>query len=359
MKRAVQVYCQSMKKRITMQSIADACGVSRNAVSIALRGGEKGVSQATAKRIRDKAEELGYVPDPELSRLAKRLGERKRKEGIRGELAYLVPLIEGKERGEGMMYQEICQEQARRLGYRLVPYYCGLGQATPQQLQQVWQNRGVQGVMVFSPFLRELTGENTFDWDAFSWVACSDSLQSPLLHRFNWDFREAVTLCYEKLFENGYRRIGLVMNDTYDRLVGYAGTGAHALYQARCPKQDQIPRLAAVEMGNPAMRLELFQGWLEAWTPDAVIGLSDTEEDLRSLGYRIPEDIAYATFRLRTHELGKIAGVLPGFETLAKTAIELLVSQVDHQVKGLPQHPLRTLVEGEWRDGSSVLQGSR
>src|ERR1051325_9261392 len=52
----------------TMQRIADAAGVSRMTVSLALRNHPR-ISAATRERIRQVAERLGYHPDPEVSKL--------------------------------------------------------------------------------------------------------------------------------------------------------------------------------------------------------------------------------------------------------------------------------------------------
>ena len=46
---------------VTLQQIADACGVSRGTVDRALHGKE-GVRPSVAQAIREKARELGYVP---------------------------------------------------------------------------------------------------------------------------------------------------------------------------------------------------------------------------------------------------------------------------------------------------------
>lgn len=49
-------------RAVTLQDIADYCGVTRAAVSFALRGNSRHASAATAERIREAAEKLGYNP---------------------------------------------------------------------------------------------------------------------------------------------------------------------------------------------------------------------------------------------------------------------------------------------------------
>ena len=53
-------------KRVTMQDIADACGLSRNTVSKVFNG-RGGVPEATRKKVLRKARELGYHHNPEAA----------------------------------------------------------------------------------------------------------------------------------------------------------------------------------------------------------------------------------------------------------------------------------------------------
>ncbi|MDR1281730.1 MAG: LacI family DNA-binding transcriptional regulator [Opitutaceae bacterium] len=66
--------------RVTLADIARRAGVSRVAVSYALREGT-GTSAGTRERIRAIAKELGYRPDPGLTRLMARLHEDRRARG--------------------------------------------------------------------------------------------------------------------------------------------------------------------------------------------------------------------------------------------------------------------------------------
>src|SRR5688572_29445934 len=57
-----------MERRVTIDTVAKSCGVSKMAVSFALRGSNQ-ISSALREKILQKANELGYVP----SRAAKNL----------------------------------------------------------------------------------------------------------------------------------------------------------------------------------------------------------------------------------------------------------------------------------------------
>ena len=76
--------------RVTLKDIAAKVGVTKTAVSMALRGNPR-VSQAMRDTIKRVAGEMGYVPDPFLKRLAeyRRLGKAAQFHGV---IAWLNPL---------------------------------------------------------------------------------------------------------------------------------------------------------------------------------------------------------------------------------------------------------------------------
>jgi len=61
--------------RATLRETAERAGVPRRAVSLALRG-KAGVSAATRRKILRLAKQLGYRPDPEVSKLLARIRSR-------------------------------------------------------------------------------------------------------------------------------------------------------------------------------------------------------------------------------------------------------------------------------------------
>src|SRR5689334_8665464 len=67
-----------MKDKVqhTMQTIADAAGVSRMTVSRALRNDPR-LSEATSRRIQTLAHDLGYHPNPAVSELMAQVRQRR------------------------------------------------------------------------------------------------------------------------------------------------------------------------------------------------------------------------------------------------------------------------------------------
>ena len=61
--------------RVSLRAISEKTGVTRMAVSLALRG-KPGVSAATREKVAAAARELGYAPDPEVSKLMAHIRSR-------------------------------------------------------------------------------------------------------------------------------------------------------------------------------------------------------------------------------------------------------------------------------------------
>src|SRR6266404_5453532 len=62
--------------RVMLREIANKTGISRMAVSLALRG-KSGVSETTRKKVMKVAQELGYEPDPDVARMLSHIRAKK------------------------------------------------------------------------------------------------------------------------------------------------------------------------------------------------------------------------------------------------------------------------------------------
>jgi hypothetical protein len=74
---------------------------------------------------------------------------------------------------------------------------------------------------------------------------------------------------------------------------------------------------------------------------------------LKSLGLRVPQDVAFADIFL-CESSGEIAGVHQNCDRVGEVTVETLVSQLNQNLTGLPQFPTAILVEGTWHDGASL-----
>jgi LacI family transcriptional regulator len=109
-----------MKKKVTIQDIADALGISRNTVSKAINNTE-GLADATRERILQKAMEMGYKQFSYLGTLtavAKPEPTTANESVFRGEIALLTTNFLGQSHFASLMLDRF-QRELSQLGYIL------------------------------------------------------------------------------------------------------------------------------------------------------------------------------------------------------------------------------------------------
>src|SRR5882757_9576940 len=170
----------------TMQQIADAAGVSRMAVSLALRNSPK-ISAPTTARIRQLADELGYRPNPMVSALMTQLRQARdvKKPSV---IAYVTafPTEGGWRRpGPSVAFHEGARQRAGELGYTLEEWWLRRPGMTERRFCEILNTRDIHG-MIVAP-LPAGSGELEFDWAHFAAASISYSLPAPELNRVSND----------------------------------------------------------------------------------------------------------------------------------------------------------------------------
>ena len=99
---------------------------------------------------------------------------------------------------------------------------------------------------------------------------------------------------------------------------------------------------------------EAFFQWFHRNRPDIIIGhKSDIITWLEEEGFRTPDDVGFFSLNLH-HTIGETAGLNLQPCQIGAAAMEVLVSQIHLQKRGVPKLPYTTLLEGEWVDGFSI-----
>jgi LacI family transcriptional regulator len=92
--------------------------------------------------------------------------------------------------------------------------------------------------------------------------------------------------------------------------------------------------------------------WLESHKPDLVIG-NFVWEAIQSLGWRVPEEIAFATFD-RSAEFPDHAGLDQRYEIVGRVAADVLITEITHNRRGIPKDPVQHAIKGAWSPGPSA-----
>ena len=341
-------------RHVSLQIIAQRSGVSRMAVSLALRG-RPGVSPATRRRVVAVAQKLGYIPDPELGKLMARMRQKIAKE-VQSCLAFLIPGVAEEGRIISLTekrYLEGARQRAGEYGYRLEEFPMNPREIPLARLTSILWNRGIEG-LIFAPLQQRLSGDSSrrieMDLGKFSAVEISETIESPDLDRATSDPYAAMVRVLEELHQLGYRRPGLVLEEALDFRVGGKWTAAF-WRMTRGDAEMPPPYLVAVP------RQADFDRWLERNRPDAVISVDRLGlRLLQGRGAKIPDQVGYASLDLDGDlpEFPEASGIDQNSRLVGAAAVDLLVAAIQRGQKGVPVHPVRTMVEGSWRKGRST-----
>lgn len=332
-----------------MQDIADAAGLHRTSVSLALRH-HPSIPKETRQRVIDLAERLGYRPNPLVSALMSQLrGKRKHKhfETIAYVTAYpadnswrnypsLLEMFKGA--------QMRCQE----LGFTLEEFDLAGAGMNPARMRKILLTRSIRGLLI-APMPEERI-KVELDITPFAVVSLGLSVQSPPLERIASDHFQCMRLVFAKCRELGYNRIGLVIGRKISsRLEGRWLAGL--LYE-----QSQLPRRQAV---RPLLVCDAARWWkdkeIDEWCrrerPEAVV-LPLGDNDWRDLG-RLPGSPGVINLSLPA-KVKDCAGILQDTYKLGEIAIDRVVSRLLHNDIGPLERIQNTMLHGEWMDGTSL-----
>lgn len=335
-----------MSAPITHQLIAERAGVSKAAVSCALRG-RANISISTRRRIEQVAASLGYRPNPLLAAHMAHLRTFK-KPAYQATLALLASRrpADDEERQLQARYQLGCLRRADELSYRVERFDPFAPESAGSRLGRVLASRGIHGLVV-APVDRD--DFPTLDWSRFAGVALGHSLQAPRLHRVTHNHFKTMEQLLQRLSHAGYRRVGFAMSAAADRRVNHSWLGGFLAHRHFRPELGALPPLVTAEWIRPT-----FLQWFAEHQPDVIISSTpDACHWVRESGRRVPDDVGFANVfwspLTATH-----AGIDQDFERLGAAAVDLLVSLLNRNERGLPTKPTVLEVDGEWRDGPTL-----
>lgn len=335
------------KKRITIGEVARRAGVSRAAVSYALRD-DPNIAVATRAKIRKVADALGYRPDPMLAKLMAHLhaGRGRR---YAGKLAFLN-VHENRDFWKTTAalgdFRLSAEARAEELGYGTEEFWLKEPGRTPRRLAQMLEARGIRGLLVGSTGRHGSTVE--FPWGKFAAVTVGYSVEAPALHRVVTHHYRNTRLALRRVIEAGYSRIGFIADRDAEDAMDDLHLAAFLTYQHEIPKTRQVPPFF---FRNG--RTEGLRGWWDRHRPQVVLSTSPGVAELAEEGLRVPDDVALVKLLLWDAGEG-VAGVRPGYERLGAAAVNLLAGQLQHDEFGVPEDSKIVQVEGRWCGGASL-----
>lgn len=339
-------------KRVTLQDVAEAAGVSRMSVSLALRNHPK-LPEATRLRIQVIAEQMTYRPDPALSALVAYRHEAGGGRTVET-LAWITnwPTQNGwREASEVYVdYFVGARQRAAELGYGLEHFWLGAEGMSRSRFEGMLEARRIRGLIV-APQPDSQT-EIALRWEKYAGVKIGYTTRFPALHLVAAADYPAMITILEELRKRGYRRIGIVLNEATNARAGHHWLGAFLSDQYRFPAEVSLPPLLM-----PGPRKHQFQAWRTTWNPDVLITTHRLYEQVaewcKEIGLRIPEDIGVAIVS-NVKLGGDLSGIYGYPERIGAKAVDVLSGMLHLNERGLPQCLSRVLIDGTWNEGKTV-----
>lgn len=345
----------SSKPRVTLRAIAHRIGCSKNTVSLALRNDPQ-LPEHTRERIRKVAREMGYQPNAVFSHLMTQL---RLSQSVRFQSK--LALVNAHASRDAFRhhptvptYVQGCQDRAAALGYSFDPFWLYDPDATASRWIRIFTTRGIKGIIVVGLMAQNRLPDQLRDvWEQFPTVVTGVRTTAPSLPYACVDHYNLTQAAFEKALALGYRRPALVIDEAIDRLVEHRFSASMSAGQRLLPEVDRVPAFIErhCEMGT-AMA---FNQWFDRHRPDVIFTLyNDVVHWLEERSIRAPRDVGIIQLEWRASH-PHIAGMNQHNESTGAAAVDLLVDQIRHNEKGIPDFPRATLIGASWMDGASVM----
>lgn len=340
--------------KITMETIARELGVSRNAVSLALRN-DPSISKETREKIHVTAERLGYRRNPAYGELMSQM----RRRGYGATQATLA-LFNGNQDPKAFSqhptipeYLDGCRRRARQLDYPLDTFWLHEPETGAPRWIEILETRGIRGIVVIG-----LMKDNRLPpgflpvIERFPTVVTGVRTREPALSFTCVDHHILALRAFEKALELGYKRPGLVLDQVIDDLVEHRFSAGYHCGQEQLP---QSRRLRPFFQVNKAMeKPALFQAWLDRERPDVIFTLFNiVRRWLQDLGYSVPDDIGLIQLERRAKQ-PEWAGMDQHNDITGEAAVDMLIGMIHRGETSVQKFPRATLIGPTWVDGQTV-----
>ncbi|MCB1123933.1 MAG: LacI family transcriptional regulator [Verrucomicrobiae bacterium] len=333
-------------KRATLQMIADRAGVSKMTVSRVLRN-HPNCGKETRKRVERIAKELNYKKHPLVSALMTDL--RYKKKSAFKPIIALLHLDQPKRKLHPNLknMRAGAKESAEAQGYDVEEFYMEEPGMTTKRMMQILKTRGIHGIIFEHSAQPDVSLE--IDLSNYACVATKYSVTDPDLHRIETGQFHSILLSVKTLKRYGYKSFGLVVPVLAENISQFRRSGATLYVQEQFPESERIPILKTDDL-----KVYALKEWIERYRPEVVLSQSiEVYEMLQELGYRIPEDFGFIHLGLFEFD-GKLAGINPNWHEMGRIAANQVIDQLNRNERGVPEHPLVTLIKGEWVDGATL-----
>lgn len=336
-------------KRVTMKDIAVRVGCHQTTVSLALKNDPR-ISSKTKKLIEATAKKMGYVPDPALTSLVsyRQINRVKRQTEVLALIFDVKDEVLFHESDYFISTRDVVIARAAELGYKVEVFTQGVDFCNTAMLDRVLLTRNIHAVL-FGAIICD-NFDYQLSWDQYSIVKISQSPIQLEVDSVMGNHFFSTRKVMRKLKEAGFKRpamAGAIESEYNTRNLFKAG---FMFGQSKhFAPENHIPYYEFDRKPNAKLNEEIYE-WLKQVKPDVLISYWN---NLIEPAYRITvEDGHYCRFVCTEADRYTIqcGGIVNNYRKMAQTAVELLISKMRMNERGLPESPTLILVDEKWHD---------
>lgn len=346
-------------KRVTMSSVAEQAGVSKNTVSLALRHDPQ-IPGRTRRRIERIAKRLGYRKNPVVAQLMVEL-RKERPAGRRRTLALLNANLDPKAFARHPTipaYVEGCRRRATTHGYGVDEFWLHDPELDGPRLNRILNARGIRGVLVVG-LMKENRLPSRFmeTWRRHATVVTGVRTHEPTLSFACVDHHALVLEAMRHATRLGYRRPALVLEGAIDRLVDGRFSAGFWVGQQLLPAENRLPGFFEVEKARTDRAR--FVAWFQDHHPDVIFTLHTVvREWLVEMKVSVPRRVGLVQLE-RRRGCADWAGMDQHNDLTGEAAVDMLVTMINNNETGLTSLPRATLIDGSWGGGVTTRSQTR
>lgn len=333
--------------KVTLRDIARKARVSHVTVARALRN-EDCVRLATRERIMALAREMGYTPDPVMSRLMRQI--RVPPDHRECEVIGVIDCgLSGHVQKDFRRLFDAVEEQLLHMGYHADRFRLGEDGLSAARLRGVLEARNIAGVLFVAPGRSEIEGP---EFSSLLRVKLPFLSDSPGVIHVGRDPHASYRIVYEQLRKRGYRRVGFAMRSC---IRGFEHSAIHGCLQtmAPMPVEPDFQPFFSYDEHDQHSSLPL-RAWIERNQLEAVVGGAHAYPFLRQTGLRIPSELGFVCTNLDPAMTQ--TGVTFPLRAIGRAAVQTLDSALHANLYGRPETSQLVLIPGKWREGDSLVE---
>jgi len=336
-----------------MQQVAQAAGVAKATVSLALRNDPR-IREKTRSHVQAIAREMGYRPNAMVANLMANL-RTTRPPKYQATLGYLTPDPVKDERHPFCEWVKGFTRRAGQVGYEVDKFWLNEPGLTPKRFTEILKARGIQGVVISAVLKhRRLPAEFKEVWSKFACVVIGTLASEPPVHFVSNDQYYTAFQAVESVVRLGYRRPALVVDSNLDLILDHRFSSGFWGARRLLPGGRILPAFEFFEDAD-AESCEKLRLWLLRHNPDVIITPHiQVKRWLEKIRIAVPKEIGLVHLDRSADKMADWAGMNQNNDLVGMAAVDMLVTQLHHNEIGTPAFTQCLLIESNWVDGKTV-----